>query len=287
MIATPIFGQLFSRDRFTMLLQYLHFNDNSDQVAGDRLYKIKPIINELRKKFGLLIIPHKNLCIDESLILSKDRLAFKQYIPTKRHRFDIKLFVICNCQTGTVLDFIVYTGSCTEFELDQNLGKSGSIVMTLMRPYLNMGHSLFRDNWYTSLLLFKKFHQLKTGACGTVRKNRLGPVKFSKLTKGNFDYNNTNNLMALKWQDTREVVMLSTIHKPRMIRIRKSDWKTQRVIEKPEYILFIITKTRVQLIKLICRSVLENAYEKPSNGTRNFSSTFWIYQHSMLIYYSN
>jgi hypothetical protein len=94
-----MFGQLFSRDRFLLLLKYLHFNDNSNQVGDDKLHKIKPVINELRKKFRLLIIPHKNLCIDESLVLWKGLLAFKQYTPTKRHRFGIKVFVICDCQT--------------------------------------------------------------------------------------------------------------------------------------------------------------------------------------------
>ena len=135
MIVTPMFGQLFSRDRFLMLLKYLHFSNKSNQVEGDRLHKIKPVINELRKKFKLLIIPYKNLCIEESLVLWKSRLAFKQFIPTKHHRFGIKAFVICDCQTGVVLDFIVYTGS-----LDKNLGKFGCVVMTLMKPYLNKGH---------------------------------------------------------------------------------------------------------------------------------------------------
>ena len=117
----------------------------------------------------------------------KVRLAFKQYIPSKRRRFGIKLFVICDCRTRVVLDFIIYTGSSTALELDQSLGKSGSVVMTLMKPYLNKGHSLFLDNWYTTPLLFEKLHELKTGACGTVRKNRLGSVKLEKLAKGDID----------------------------------------------------------------------------------------------------
>ena len=161
MIITPMFGQLFSRDMFLMLLKYLHFNDNPNQVEGDRLYKIKPVINDLRKKFRSLVIPYKNLCIDESLILWKGRLTFKQYIPTKRHRFGIKVFVICDCQIRVVLDFIAYTGSSADFDLDQNLGKSGSIVMVLMTPYLNKGHSLFVNNWYTRSRLFENYTNAK------------------------------------------------------------------------------------------------------------------------------
>lgn len=136
-----------------------------------------------------------------------------------------------------MLDFIAYTGSSTEIKVDQSLGKSGSVVMTLVESYLNKGHSLFVDNWYTSPRLFEKLHELKIGACGIVRKNRLGSVKFSKLAKGDFNYNNTNTLIALKWQDKREVIMLSIIHKPRMIQTQKSNWKTQKLIEKPERIV--------------------------------------------------
>ncbi len=268
MIVTPMFGQLFSRDRFMMLLKYLHFSNKSNQVEGDRLHKIKPVINQRRTKFKLLIIPYKNLCIDGSVVLWEGSLSFKQFIPTRRHRFGIKVFVICDCQTGVVLGFIVYTGSSTEFKLDKNLGKSGYVVMTLMKPYLNKGHSPFLDNWYTKPRLFEKLDEFKTGACGTVRKNRIGPVKFSPLTKSDFHYNNTNILMALKWQDKREVIMLSTIHKPKMIPTRKNDWKTQKVIVKPECVIDYkenmgsVDKTDMQISFIECVRKIVKWYKK-------------------------
>ena len=40
----------------------------------------------------------------------KGRLSFKQFIPSKRHRFGIKFLVLCDVQTGYVQDIIVYTG---------------------------------------------------------------------------------------------------------------------------------------------------------------------------------
>lgn len=237
LIATPIFGQLFARDRFMALLRYSHFNGDSKKMNEDKLHKIRPIINILRRKFSRLLIPFKNLCIDESLVLWKGRLSFRQYIPTKRHRFGIKVFVLCDCRTGAVLDFIVYTGSSTEIEYDATPGIAGSVVMTLLKPYLNDGHSLFVDNWYTSLPLFEKSHQLKTGACGTIRKNRAGLPYLHELRKGEYDYQNTNNLLVMKWRDKRDVFMLSTIHKPRMIKTGKTDWKNHEPIVKPECVV--------------------------------------------------
>ena len=92
---------------------------------------------------------------DESLVLFKGRLVFKQYIKTKRNHFGIKLFVLCDTKTGFILDFITYTGQSTELADTFNLGISLAAVTTLLSlDYLNKGHTVFVDNWYTSPKLF-------------------------------------------------------------------------------------------------------------------------------------
>ena len=88
--------------------------------------------------------------IDESLVLFKERLIFKQYISSKRHRFGIKLFVLCDCATGIILDVIVYSGTDVDIFKDDNFGLSGAIVKKFMAPYLNKGHILYTEDWYTS-----------------------------------------------------------------------------------------------------------------------------------------
>jgi hypothetical protein len=101
LIATPIFAELFTRDRFRALLTNLHFNDNQNEIVEDSLYKVRPIIDELKRKFFCCLNPYKNLCIDETLTLWKGRLQFKQYVPSKRHKFGIRAafeqrtFIIC------------------------------------------------------------------------------------------------------------------------------------------------------------------------------------------------
>ena len=154
LIATPVFGDIMSRDRFLLLLKFLQFNDNRYQPEGDRSYKIKPVLQGLKQKFRRVFVPYQNLCIDESLILHKGRLSFKQYIPSKRSRFGIKLFSWHDCRTGYVLDFVIYMGSATEIHHRKGLGISGSIVMTLMQSYLQKGHNLFMNSWYSSPILF-------------------------------------------------------------------------------------------------------------------------------------
>lgn len=233
LIATPIFGEVMPRDRFLAIMKALHFNDNENQPAGDRLFKIQPVVHHMNRKFRSCINPYQNLCIDESLMPWKGRLVFKQYLPKKRHRFGVKIFVICDCTTGIVLGFIIYIGSETEIEDWKDLGISGSVVMTMMNSYMDKGHNLYVDNWYTGVKLFEELHKRDTGACGTIKNNRSGFPKFETLQKGESVYKHTENLLATKWKDKRDVHMLTSIQKDGLGSTGKLHHKTKEIIKKP------------------------------------------------------
>ena len=135
-------------------------------------------MQHLKEKFRRIMVPYRNLCINESLILWKRRLHFTQYIRSKQHRFGIKIFILCDCHTGFLLGFVIYVGSGTQIQLKKKLGILGSIVMTHMQSYLQKGHNLFVDNWFTSPVLFEVLHANGTGACGTIRKKSIRDAKF-------------------------------------------------------------------------------------------------------------
>ncbi len=232
-ITTPIFRELFSRDRYCSLMRMLHFVNN-DENNTEKLYKILPIVLHMKDKFQQFFKPYQNLCIDESVLVWKGRLSFKQYIPSKRHRFGVKLFILCDCETKYILDFIIYTGADTQIELINNLGISGSVVMTLMKPYLRKGHILYVDNWYTSPKLFLELYNQDTGGVGTVKRNRSGmPCLKQKLNRGEQVYRNCESILVVKWMDKREVYMLSTVHDSQMIATEKIDYVTGKQILKP------------------------------------------------------
>ena len=52
----------------------------------------------------------QNVCIDESLLLRKGRLHFKQYIPIERSRFGVKLLKLHENSSGYIYRFIIYVG---------------------------------------------------------------------------------------------------------------------------------------------------------------------------------
>ena len=55
----------------------------------------------------------KNISMDESLVLFKGRLNFKQYITSKIARFGIKLYQLCTF-SGILLDFMEYHGNLAQ-----------------------------------------------------------------------------------------------------------------------------------------------------------------------------
>ena len=273
-IKTPFFSDVMSRTRFLQILRVLHFVDNSSDRTGtdsDRIWKIRPVYDFLVDKFSSIFVPSRNLCIDESLLLWKGRLFFKQYIPKKRNRFGIKLFVLCDCKTRYILRFFVYTGNETASpSVIKKLGHSGAVVNTLLSPsYLDKGHILFVDNWYSSPILFRYLFKHGTGACGTVRPNRKFMPKFTKkLKRGQTECYKKKMLLALKWRDKRDVGMLTTVHTPAIVDTGKTHHATGEVVRKPECIdsynkhMGAVDKTDMQISLAECTRKTRKWYKK-------------------------
>ena len=157
-LRSTIFNKVITRNRFQSITKFLHFNNNSKydirDPTRDRLYKVRPLVECLVGKFKAAYTPDKNLLIDEELLLWKGRMGFKQYIPNKRSRFDIKMFSLCDV-SGYLLNSFVYLGKETimsneEQEYIKKLGKSVAVVPKVKRDLYGKGYHLYVDNWYTS-----------------------------------------------------------------------------------------------------------------------------------------
>ncbi|CAL4102857.1 unnamed protein product, partial [Meganyctiphanes norvegica] len=151
-----------------------------------------------------------------------------------------KIFVLCDCKTGYVLDILLYTGDQTEIERDTAVGMSGGVVLKLLGKFLSRGHVLYIDNWYTSPLLARELFLKDTGVCGTVKKRRKHmPNQVNKLNKKDVIFFSSGNILLTTWMDKREVNMLSTVHKPVVMKTKSIDYtdNRKRVIWKPECVI--------------------------------------------------
>lgn len=228
LLRTDIFGKIMCMNRYAFLLRNLYFSE-VQSANTNRLTKIREFSDKLCSSFENCFIPYRNLCVDKSLLLYNGR-----------NKFGITSFVLCDCKTGFVLNFIVNDSSDSDITKMDNkyLGKSGEVLLALLKSYLGKGHTLFVDNFYTSPTLFSYLYNNKTNACGTVKPQRRDmPIMKEKLQSGEMCFRSTSNMLALKWKDKRDVYMLSTCHSADYVATKEVNYRTGEIIQKPSCIV--------------------------------------------------
>ncbi|KAI4482020.1 hypothetical protein M0804_009039 [Polistes exclamans] len=176
------------------------------------------IIDILETNYTKYYNPTEDICIDESLIPFRGRIVFRQYLKQKRHKYGIKIFKLC-CGSGYTYAFRVYTGKTLEKEKTTPT----NIVISLCEDLFYKGHTLYTDNWYTSLELAEKLISKNTHLVGTLRTNRRGnshQVLLTKLKRGQIiAKENNHGITIIKWKDKKDILVLSTKHSSEMVNV--------------------------------------------------------------------
>lgn len=145
-------------------------------------------------------------------MLWRGRLVYRQYLEGKRHNNGMKLYCLNESQ-GLTLRFVIYSGSNDDEVGGQ--GHASKVVLKLMKNYLNNGHSLYIDSFYTTFALAANLLANKTYCTGTVRKDRRFipiDIKSAKLKKGETVQRYAEGVCLAVWKDKRYIHYLSTEH---------------------------------------------------------------------------
>lgn len=221
LLETPIFRKIMPRDRFISILKFFHFENNhnkpsKDSQDYDRLWKIRKIFDMQNAAFKKAYDPSEELALDEVIVKFKGRVAFRQYIPTKRKQWGIKMYKISD-KTGYTYDMRVYLGN-DKNKIDKKFSASYNVVDIMTESVKGKGHKLYMDNYFSSPELFHHLiTEKKINACGTVRCNRKNfpkDLQQEKLKSGDIRVKFGHGLTALRWKDKRDVYMLSSMHHP-------------------------------------------------------------------------
>ncbi|XP_064082431.1 piggyBac transposable element-derived protein 4-like [Macrobrachium nipponense] len=222
--ATPWFSNHYNRERFELLLKFLHFADNSKIPQPDhpayKLYKIQPVIDHFQRTFKSHYYPERKISIDESIIGFRGKTPrLRQYMPNKHHaRFGIKVWCLCEARSGYTYAFEVYRGTAGMHVSDN--GAKYYLVMRLLEKagLFHRGHHLGLDNdYFSSPKLFEDLWQNGTTATGTVRTNCKGlpmdAVK-KKLKNREVSERRKGPLLCVAYKDGKQTpVLLSTSSK--------------------------------------------------------------------------
>ena len=138
--------------------------------------------------------------------------------------------------SGYVWNVLVY---CGKMDPMSGFGHAETVVLKLMEKLLGRGHVLYVDNFYTSVSLSEQLLSQKTLLCGTLRKNRKHlpkTVVTKKLKKGQYIAKRKGRIVVEKWNDKRDVLMLTTCHSGRMVAINKPT-RQGEIKKKPDAVI--------------------------------------------------
>ncbi|CAL1278575.1 unnamed protein product [Larinioides sclopetarius] len=244
MLNTPYLKELMSEKRFSIIMKFLHFSNNETidlrthpQPGLRNIYEVYDAIN---RKFKSSYVPEKDISVDESVLLYKGRLGYKQYLPNKRARFGIKFYQLCESSSGYIWNSLIYTGKDMPLWTESSNYKSTTnIVMTLLKDQLDKGYCVTLDNFYTSPELAELLISHRTDLYGTLRPNIMGvpeEIKKGTLKKGEIVGFQKGKICIMKYMDKKPICILSTVHNTEIVeqdkKRKKTHGKSERIVCK-------------------------------------------------------
>jgi hypothetical protein len=117
LLGAPGLTKYMPRDRFKAILRYLHLNDNTqalprDDPNYDKLHKVRPLLDAVRVNTQAAYYPHRELAVDEAMVLFKGRSSIKQYMPLKPIKRGYKVWCSCDSRNRVAYDYKVHVHGC-------------------------------------------------------------------------------------------------------------------------------------------------------------------------------
>ncbi|XP_023567857.1 piggyBac transposable element-derived protein 1 [Octodon degus] len=192
------------RERFELILSYLHFADNNHLDQKDKFSKLRPLIKQMNKNFLLYAPLEEHYCFGKSMCECFDT---NQFLNGKPLRIGYKIW----CGTtihGYLVWFEPYQEESTlEADGDLDLGLGGNLVMTFADVLLEKGqypYHLCFDSFFTSVKLMSALKKKGLRATGSIRENRTEKcplLSAEQMKKGCFDFRveETDEIIVCRW----------------------------------------------------------------------------------------
>ena len=175
------------------ILQNLHFEDNLQKLSPkesesfDRLWKFRPLFDNLLRHFQEGLLPESHQSINEHMCKFKGKRLMCQYMKNKPIKWGFKFWFWCGYRSGYLYQFDMYLGKMSKTEF----GLGESVVLSLCKNLKNSYCYVFFDNFFTSPNLMLKLFEVGIYPSGTIRSKQkhMPTLKADKqMKRGEHDW---------------------------------------------------------------------------------------------------
>ncbi|CAI9727322.1 Hypothetical predicted protein [Octopus vulgaris] len=147
-------------------------------------------------------------------------------------------------EAGNIHAFDIYTGKKDgPNETENAFGLGGNVVLDLIDAVGapdSKGFEIFFDNYFTSIQVMEKLFEKGICASRTCRENKTARCPFKTKTemkarlRGAADFKSTSNIVAVKWKDNNDVVLLSNFETYKMSTVERYDRPQKKYVPVPQ-----------------------------------------------------
>ncbi|XP_054737971.1 piggyBac transposable element-derived protein 3-like [Anastrepha obliqua] len=210
-------ARAISRDRFGQIMSKLYFAPVDKPADAGKTYYIDDFMNCLKTTFKACRDDSSFQSIDEQMTKFKGRSSLKQYMPLKPVKRGIKMWLRCDSLTGYTYHMSIYCGKEGSV-LEGTLGER--VVNDRAATISNPDVTLCFDRFFATVNLINNIPYPALGICMSNRKSV--PKIPEKLQRGEAIFKvNSAGTIAVKWQDVKEVMLLSNCLTSEMSTVRR------------------------------------------------------------------
>jgi hypothetical protein len=206
------FKEHMSRDRFLQILRHMKFHDSSLKVLTSPENKLSVLMDAVLQNSKVFYTPSSTLSLDESMVSFKGRHKDKVFMPSKPIRIGFKAFVVCEADTGFLLEWMMY---------NKDEGKRTKKIVNTVKDLL--GFNIYRskvvymDRYYSNKEVFLTLQEKGIYACGTINPSRVG---VTEEMRGHIEQ--LKNEKAMYYTDDKLLLCIWRTHKGKLVYILSS-----------------------------------------------------------------
>ncbi|XP_077869658.1 uncharacterized protein LOC144361667, partial [Saccoglossus kowalevskii] len=191
--------------------------------AFDKAYPVRPMLNMLNRSFSESFNMNQNICVDKTIVKSKNKNPMTQTVSDESFENGAKLWCLgCSC-CGYLSNISIDMGKYMKVPADEKDPSSyftKKVVLNQIVPmYSGLNHVVYLDSFLTSFSLLQELQQHDTFTVGIIKSETTGyPVALQKanlrksMARGDYHTISNNNTTVTLWKDNKHVSFVSNVH---------------------------------------------------------------------------